>query len=326
MKRRVWRPQPQFPGRRSRRFLTGVLVAGSACALITACSRPTAQRLNQDGNRAYGRGDYPTALENYRKAQVERPDLAALNYNAGNVLNQQADYPRAISESLRATSGNDADARTRAFYSIGSDYYRQGKLKDALDAFKNALRLDPSDVDTKFNVEVIQRQLDAQAQQQKTQQQSAQNQQGNQQNQQGQQQGQQGQQNQQGQQGQQGQPGQQGQQGQQASGQQQGASQAAQGNPSGQQSQSGTQSGAPPGDQQPSGAAGQPAGQPAGTPGPSVREQQAQVNQDLQSAIGAYQKQPSIEEALRILDLIAQQDQLNQATQGSRGAPNPRDK
>ena len=81
--------------RRSSMFLAGAIVL-AACSV--ACSRPSAQRLNDEGNKAFNRGDYSRALENYRKAQVERPDQAAFNYNAGNALNQQGEFPRAIQE------------------------------------------------------------------------------------------------------------------------------------------------------------------------------------------------------------------------------------
>ncbi len=319
--------------RRSSMFLAGAIVL-AACSV--ACSRPSAQRLNDEGNKAFNRGDYSRALENYRKAQVERPDQAAFNYNAGNALNQQGEFPRAIQESLRATQAGISDVRVRAYYSIGADYYREGKFKEALDAYKNALLLDPNDVDTKYNVEVIQRRLDKEAEQQKQLEEQAKQDQQKQQDQQSEQ-GQQPQQNQQNSQGQQ--PGQQqGQQPQQGQGQQQG-----QQNPNGQQGQSGQQgagqqAGQPNGQQQGgqpsqptgSGTGGQAASSAApganGTPGPSVREQQAGLNQDLKNAIDSYGKQPTIEEALRILDIIAEQERLAQADQGNRSDPRVRDK
>ncbi len=313
-------------------------------ALGAGCSRPSAERLNADGNKAFNRGEYPLALDDYRKAQVERPDLPAFNYNAGNVLHQQGDYLRAVTESLRATQSGDIDIRVRAFYSVGADYYRQGKLKEALAAYKNALRLDSSDLDTKYNIEVIQRRLDKEAEQQKQlDEQTKQQQQSTPTPQAGQ--GQQDRQNQQaGQQstptpgqGQQPQPGQQGQpqpgqQGQSQPGQQGQPQPGQQGQPT-PNSQPG-QAGQPgqPGQQQ--SPAGQPGGSSAtagspgssGTPGPSAQEQQAQLNQDLKNAVNAYTKAPSIEEALRILDVIAEQERIAQAEQGTRGDPRVRDK
>ncbi len=326
-----------------RRWLA--LAVASLALLAAACARPSAQKLNDDGNRAYARGDYQPALDDYRRAQVARPDLPALSYNAGNALYQQGDYTRAIGEAQRAANATDPEISAKAFYSLGESYYRQGKLQDALDAFKNALRIDPGDHDAKYNVEVIQAQLDreaanlAQIQQQAQQNQQNQQNQPNQQNQQNQQQNGQNQpggQNQQGNQSQQPQPGQQGQpnQGrQQQPGQSQpGNQQPAQNQPAqqGQQAQPGQGQPSPagqPGQPGQAGQTGQP-GQPGaiGTPGPSAQQQAQALQGELQAAIAQYNQSPSIDQALQILDIIAQQEQLTQAQQAGRTPPGVTDK
>lgn len=335
---------PREPSNRPRsaklgRWLGIFLAPLALCA--AACAKPSAQKLNDDGNHAYARGDYQPALDDYRRAQVARPDLPALSYNAGNTLYQQGDYTRAVGESQRAANAADAEIAAKGFYSLGENYYRQGKLQDALDAFKNALRIDPSDHDAKYNVEVIQAQLDREAANlAQIQQQAQQNQQkqptpqpngqngANPQSQpgaQGQptppaQQGQpsQGGQPQPGQQGQPGQPGQPGnpQQGQGAQPQpgQQGQPGQNQPNAAGQPGQPGAQTA--------------PGGQPGavGTPGPT-RQQQAQALQgELQAAIAQYSQTPSIDQALQILDILAQQEQLAQAQQAGRTPPGVTDK
>ncbi len=313
--------------------------------VLAACARPSAQQLNEDGNRAYARGDYQPALDDYRRAQVARPDLPALSYNAGNALYQQGDYSRAIGEAQRAANAADPEVSAKAFYSLGESYYRQGKLQDALDAFKNALRIDPGDHDAKYNVEVIQAQLDreaanlAQIQQQAQQNQqnqqnqpSQQNQQQNGQNQPGSQ-SQQGNQSQQPQPGQQGQPGQPNQGGQQQPGQSQsgtqqpGQSQPAQQGQHGQPGQGQPNGAGQPGQPGQPGQAGQ-AGQPgaAGTPGPSPQQQAQALQGELQAAIAQYNQSPSIDQALQILDIIAQQEQLMQAQQAGRTPPGVTDK
>lgn len=338
MVRGTSRPRPRTRGGRWLALPLAVLALCTA-----ACAKPSAQKLNEDGNQAYSRGDYQPALDDYRRAQVARPDLPALSYNAGNALYRQGDYTRAIGESQRASSAADPEVAAKAFYSLGENYYRQGKLHDALDAFKNALRIDPSDHDAKYNVEVIQAQLDREAASlAQIQQQAQQNQQQNQPNQQNQPQNGQNQPNPQNQPGgqnppPQAQPGQQGQPnqgGQQPPGQgQPGSQQSGQG----QQPQPGQQNQA--GQNQPgSGQPGAPSGQPgspaaaggqagtAGTPGPSPRQQAQELQGELQAAIAQYNRSPSIDEALQILDILAQQEQLTQAQQAGRTPPGVTDK
>lgn len=339
------RQPPRTPPIGVRRLRLGGLLlgVGALAALAAGCAKPSAQRLNQDGNGAYARGDYPQALDNYRKAQLDRPDLPALNYNAGNALNQQGEYPRAIAEALRATRAGDGDVQARAFYSIGASYYREGKLREALDAFKGALRIDPNDRDAKYNVEVIQRRLDKEAadlaalrnQATPTPSPTPAPQAGAPTPDAGQQPGTPTPP---------GRPGRNGQQAGQPSpqpGQPQGQPQPdpnGQPNANGQPGQPG-QSGQPP-----PGQAGQPQpGQPnqpgnssssasggspgaTGTPGPSIAAQQRQLNQDLQKALAAYAQSHSIEEALRILDILAEQERIAQAEQSGRSDPRTLDK
>jgi len=303
-----------------RRRSWGVVAAFALAALLVAgCGRASsAGALNRDGNNAYRRGDYQKALDDYRRAQVLRPDLPALNYNAANALYQQGDYIRAVTDAQQAAQAPNSDdpLRAHAFYTLGADYYRQGKLSDALTAFKNALRIDPGDTDAKYNIEVIQRQLDREAQ-------ARQNlptptpeptrpagQRGNGQGQQGG--------------AQQGTPpnGQQGDQGS-SSGQSQSGQNAAPG-------QGGSQPGGQPNGGNPAPGAGGSTGGPGpgatGTPQPSLRAQQQQAERNVQNAIQAYKQSGTIDDALRVLDALAQAQAIEQAAQSNQLNPSIRDK
>jgi Ca-activated chloride channel family protein len=269
-----------------------VVVAAIGAALFGACSsgKRTAEILNRDGNRQYAAGDYPNAIETYRQAEVLRPDLPALNYNAANALNRQNDFARSLQEGQRATFSTDAGVQDRAYYGMGDAYVHTSQLREALDAYKSALRANPADMDAKYNLEVIQRRLDQQQASQQQQQDQAEQQAG--------------QQNQEGQQGQaqagQGQPSAeaQPQPGQQAQDEQ---AQAAQAGP-GQQTAAG---------QNGSGATGY-TGTPAG--------QADTLDPNLKRALDQFNQTGSIDDALRALDIAAQQERLRQS--GNAAPPN----
>ena len=82
------------------------------------------------------------------------------NYNAGNALFRQNDFERAISEDQRAVHSSDANIQDRSYYSMGNAYVKSNQLREAANAYKSALRANPSDVDAKYNLEIIQRRLD----------------------------------------------------------------------------------------------------------------------------------------------------------------------
>lgn len=87
------------------------------------------------------------------KTMFERPDWrAAAAYQSG-------DYAGAL-ETLDGIEGG------RAAYNRGNALARLGRLEDAVTAYDDALRIDPSDPDTRFNRELVQSLLQAQLAQQ----------------------------------------------------------------------------------------------------------------------------------------------------------------
>ncbi len=234
------------------------------------------ERLNQEGNRAYAAGDYQNALELYRRAAAERPDLRAIAYNAGNALHRLSQYERAVSEAQRAAADGPNDVRFRAYYALGNHFARLNRWREAYEAYRNALILNPTDLDAKVNLEIALRRLDEQRQ---------------------------GQPGQAAQRGPQGQPGDQSQSGQPPgqAGQQAGQGQPGQADPS-QSGQSGQQAGQRGGGQQ-----GPAQPQPGGQGG---REAAAR---ELRDALAQFERTVSLEDALRILDLIAEQQRAQRA-------------
>jgi Ca-activated chloride channel homolog len=281
-----------------RRCLPPVLCLGLA-VVLGACSavRQSAESLNSAGNRQYALGNYAGALESYLRAEVLRPDLPALNYNAANTLNQQKDYARAIDEGQKAVHSTDADVQDRAYYSIGNADVRTGQLREAVDAYKSALRVNPSDMDAKYNLEVVEKQLDLEAAA------SQQNQQANA-----------GQAGQPGAAQQQGgaQPGQPGENGTPAEAQPGQAGQS----PGAAQAQAGA---AQPGQGGPglgsssSGAAGGYTGTPEG--------QAAALDPNLKRALDQFNQTGDVNDALRALDIAQQQQQMEQAAGNGNTSP-----
>jgi len=71
------------------------------------------------------------------------------------------EYSRALPDYGKAIDVAGPDLRAIAQYDRGNTLYRLGRLEDARDAYRESLRLEPSDRDAKFNLELVQRLLDA---------------------------------------------------------------------------------------------------------------------------------------------------------------------
>ena len=81
--------------------------------------------------------------------------------NAANALHKLAKYPRALPEYARAIEGTDLKLRAIAQYDRGNTLFRMSRYEDARDAYREVLRVDPTDRDAKFNLKIIQRILSA---------------------------------------------------------------------------------------------------------------------------------------------------------------------
>ena len=145
------------PRRRGRRVLG--LAIGSAVLWGAACGDGSATL--EDANARFARGDYQRALADYRDMQVTAPESPQLSINAGNSLHMLTDYARALPDYAKAIDVAGLEIRAIAQYDRGNTLYRLGRLEDARDAYKEALRLQPTDREAKFNLELVQRMLDA---------------------------------------------------------------------------------------------------------------------------------------------------------------------
>src|SRR5207245_2701644 len=109
------------------------------------------------GTAPTARGDVRGALTRYRDLQLQRPGIPELAVNAGNALQELGDVARSLTSYQQALDGAKGKTRAAAYYDRGNALFHLGRLADARAAYVEALKVDPTDRDAKFNVEVIDR-------------------------------------------------------------------------------------------------------------------------------------------------------------------------
>lgn len=114
------------------------------------------------GNDLYAAGKLDDAMAAYVKAKGRKPEAPEITYDVGNVLYRQKKYDEATAEYGRAATGSPAAVAARSHYNRGTALASARKLPEAIEAFKQAMRLDPKDEDAKWNYEVVKRQLEEQ--------------------------------------------------------------------------------------------------------------------------------------------------------------------
>ncbi len=117
------------------------------------------------GNRLYREGRFAEAVEAYREALADGKDSPVLRYNLGTALLRLGRYEEAERHLRAALESIDPDTRERTHYNLGNrfleagrsaaDPEERGRLLDAAgEAYKRALRINPGDVDAKWNLEL----------------------------------------------------------------------------------------------------------------------------------------------------------------------------
>ena len=137
----------------------------TACVLLTAVTA-SAQKfpersLVRKGNRAYDRGRYERSIERYSRALEAAPGSYEALYDLGNALAAAERYDKA-EETLRAAAADtlrSGDERAEAYFNLGNVQLSQQKLQEALESYKNSLRMNPSDEEAKYNYVYVKRLL-----------------------------------------------------------------------------------------------------------------------------------------------------------------------
>lgn len=107
-------------------------------------------------NEAYENGNYEEAEQLYLAAIEEEPDNAKFYFNLGNAQAKQGKVEDAIQSFMEYRSLVESpQEKARAEYNIGTLLAEQNQWKPAATHFKNALKLNPADLDAKHNYERV---------------------------------------------------------------------------------------------------------------------------------------------------------------------------
>lgn len=119
------------------------------------------------GNGEYEDGKFTDAEIEYRKGIQEDKYSVESAYNLGNSLYKQEKYKEAAAEYEKASKLTDNKEKLSSIYhNLGNSLYKAEDYGNSINAYKNALKNNPKDEETRFNLALAQKKLQAQQQQQ----------------------------------------------------------------------------------------------------------------------------------------------------------------
>ena len=156
----------------------GIIVA----MLFTGWGSVSAQKVERDyirrGNRAFKDSIFVDAEVNYRKALEVNPNSTISLFNLGNTLAAQNKLQEAMEQYAAASKiEKEKSNLAQIFHNMGVIFQSQKDYGKAVEVYKEALRNNPSDDETRYNLALAQKMLKDQQKNQQNQNQNQQQQQ-----------------------------------------------------------------------------------------------------------------------------------------------------
>jgi len=120
----------------------------------------------RDGNELYTDSSYNHAEIQYRKSLEKDQDYFKASFNLADAVYKQERYEEssALFDALIDNAPTE-NALAKVYHNLGNSLTQEQKLEEAIEAYKNALRINPNDAETRHNLALSKKQKQEQEQQ-----------------------------------------------------------------------------------------------------------------------------------------------------------------
>jgi Ca-activated chloride channel family protein len=121
----------------------------------------------REGNKKFSEKKFEEAEVEYKKALEEEAGDKA-KFNLAGTYYKKGDYQKATEELQAILNSEEFDKETisNAYYNLGNSMFKENKLDESIDAYKQALINNPKNENARYNLEMARRMKKQQEQQQ----------------------------------------------------------------------------------------------------------------------------------------------------------------
>jgi Ca-activated chloride channel family protein len=111
------------------------------------------KRYIRQGNREYEKNKFSESEILYRKATDQNKNSPDAVFNTGDALYKQKKYEEAGKQFIENVKMNeDKTKKSAAMFNLGNSMLKANKLPESIDAYKGSLKLNPENMQAKFNL------------------------------------------------------------------------------------------------------------------------------------------------------------------------------
>jgi Ca-activated chloride channel family protein len=151
-------------------YMKRFFLMGMMMMMVIMGNAQNDRKLVRDGIRAYEDKAFANAEVDFRKAENINPESFEAEFNTGAALYGQEKYEETVKqyESLLGQTDNPA-REAQIWHNIGNSLLEAQQYGPSIEAYKNSLRKNPADADTRYNLAYAKQKLKEQQQQQQNQ-------------------------------------------------------------------------------------------------------------------------------------------------------------
>jgi tetratricopeptide (TPR) repeat protein len=152
-------------------FEKGLLIISLLSVISFLANAQSEKKFIRQGNREYQKSRYSESEISYRRAINKNKSAPDAVFNVGDALYKQKKFEDSGKQFIENTDMNeDKKKKAAAMYNFGNANLMAKKIQESIDAYKKSLKLNPGNMEAKYNLAYAQDLLKQQQQQQQQQQ------------------------------------------------------------------------------------------------------------------------------------------------------------
>jgi len=134
---------------------------------IVSANAQDERKFIREGNAQFADSAYLESEIEYRKALDKKGNSFEGQFNLGDALFKQEKFNEALDQfQVLAGTETNPENLSKVHHNIGNSYFAMQKYEESIEAFKNALRNNPEDNESRYNLIAAQKMLQQQQQDQ----------------------------------------------------------------------------------------------------------------------------------------------------------------